>query len=108
MINIDFFVINNGKLLGFNIYGHANYDDFGRDIVCSAVSSAAFMVANTISQILKINNADICVKKNGEMYLMINEKEANLCNDILSGFKLHMINLEEQYSKNIKVNYVEV
>ncbi len=42
------------------------------------------------------------------MRLKINENDAALCSDVLLGFKLHMVNLEEQYPKNISVNYVEV
>lgn len=107
MINIDFFVLKSGLLLGFDIYGHAECDVLGKDIVCAAVSSAAFMVANTISEVIKIP-ADVKVYDCGEMRLKVNEKDAALCSDVLLGFKLHMVNLEEQYPKNISVNYVEV
>ncbi len=106
MINIDFFVLKNGILLGFDIYGHAERNACGKDIVCAAVSSAAFMVANTISEVIKVP-ADIKVYDCGEMRLQVNEKDAALCCDVLLGFKLHMVNLEEQYPKNISVNYVE-
>lgn len=107
MINIDFFVLKNGMLLGFDIYGHAECDVCGKDVVCAAVSSAAFMAANTISEVIKIA-ADAKVYDCGGMRLKVNEKDVALCSDVLLGFKLHMVKLEEQYPKNISVNYVEV
>lgn len=107
MINVDFFNTENGLLVGFDIYGHAEYDDHGRDIVCAAVSSAAFFAINTISEIIKVP-VDVGTNEIGAMHLKINENNASLCNDILLGLKLHLINLEEQYPENITVNYVEV
>ncbi len=107
MVNVDFFITDEGCLLGFEIYGHAGCDVHGYDIVCAAVSSAAFLVANTISEIIKVS-VDIRVENSGYVFLKINNNDADLCKDILLGFKLHMLNLEEQYPKNITVNYVEV
>lgn len=107
MINVNFLTTEKGFLVGFDIYGHADYDEYGHDVVCAAVSSAAFFVVNTISDIIKVP-VDAGVNEFGAMHLKINENNASLCNDILSGLKLHLINLEEQYPENITVNYVEV
>lgn len=79
----------------------------GEDIICSAVSSAAFMTANTITEVIKAD-AVISVDEDGEMYLRIRDKDAGACQEILSGLKLHMFALEEQYPDNIHVNYSEV
>lgn len=107
MVNINFFITDKGKLLGFEIYGHAQRNEIGKDIVCAAISSAAYMTANTISDVIKVD-ADISVFDFGSMSLKINENQSNSCQDILLGFKLHMIALEEQYPENIIVNYTEV
>lgn len=37
MININ--IRDNGETLSIEIFGHANYDQHGRDIVCSAISA---------------------------------------------------------------------
>jgi hypothetical protein len=42
------------------------------------------------------------------MRAIINKKDASVCSDILKGFKMHLLLLEEIYSPNIKVSYVEV
>lgn len=107
MIKVSFFTTEKGLLVGFDIYGHADYGKHGYDIVCAAVSSAAFLVVNTISEIIKVS-ANVRVSDFGAMYMKINENDASLCKDILLGLKLHLLNLEEQYPENITVNYVEV
>lgn len=107
MINVNFLTTEQGLLVGFDIHGHAGYDEHGHDVICAAVSSAAFLAVNTISDVIKVP-VDASVNDFGAMYLKINENNASLCNDILLGLKLHLINLEEQYPQNITVNYVEV
>ena len=42
------------------------------------------------------------------MYLSILPRDVPACHDFLAAFKLHMLGLEEQYPKNIKVSYTEV
>lgn len=106
MIETNFFTLANGNITGFKIAGHADFDDEGGDIVCSAVSSAAYMTANTVTDILNVS-AEIEVE-DGYMMLRVFQKDAAVCRDIFAGFKLHMLSLEEQYSDYIIVNYTEV
>lgn len=107
MINVNFLTLENGEICGFRIDGHAGYDEHGKDIVCAAVSSAAYMVVNTISDIMNID-AEIKVYDDGYMYLRVPSENAYLCEILLKGLKNHFILMEESYPKNIKVNYEEV
>lgn len=106
MIKAQFYVAQDGHLLGFEINGHSGYAEQGEDIVCASVSSCAYMTANTILEILKVSAfTDV---SDGRMVVRIPFKNADQCRDILSGFKLHMVSLEEQYPEFINVNYLEV
>lgn len=107
MITVKLLINSTGKPLGFEISGHSNYAEAGNDIVCSAVSSAAYMTANTITDVIKAE-AEVFVGDSGKMFLQVSEKDISSCVDILLGFKLHVLALEEQYPKNIIVNYTEV
>ena len=104
MICAEFFTRPNGEMLGFSVKGHNGLA--GEDIICAAVSSAAYMAANTITEVIKAE-AEVTVE-DGLMLLRISPNEAKSCLSILSGFKLHMLQLEEQYPENINVNYTEV
>ena len=42
---------NNNKIEEISITGHAMYDDFGKDIVCSSVSSIVITTVNAIERI---------------------------------------------------------
>ena len=80
---------------GFLISGHSGFAEEGEDIVCASVSSASYMVANTITEILKVN-ADINVS-DAKMKLIVNKEQRHITKDILLGLKLHLESLEEQY-----------
>ena len=105
MIKVEFF--GNSPVLGFSIKGHSGYSEHGSDIVCAAVSSAAYMVANTITEILKVEPLQL-YENDGEMRLELDESSAQKCSDILSGFVLHLHSLSEEYKKYIKVTISEV
>ena len=107
MIYADFLVLRDGRMIGFSLNGHADAGEAGEDIVCAAVSSAAYLIANTITEILHVP-AEIS-EDDGEMRLLIREeKYLSTCRDCLAGFRLHMTGLEEQYPDNISVHYLEV
>ena len=41
-------------LLGYDISGHSGAGVAGEDVVCAAISSAAYLVANTITEVCAI------------------------------------------------------
>ncbi len=102
MINVKFFHSENGAPLGFSFKGHAGYAAHGSDIVCAAISSVAYMTANTIIEIMGVE-ADVTVKEDGEMTLEIPEESAEKTKDILLGLELHINELKKQYPKNVTI-----
>ena len=80
---------------GFLISGHSGFAENGEDIVCASVSSAAYMTANTITEVLGVN-AQIEVS-DAKMKLIVNKEQRHITKDILLGLKLHLEGLEEQY-----------
>ncbi len=107
MIKFTFYNSKDGALLGFNSKGHSGFSESGSDIVCAAVSSVTYMVANTLTEVMHIN-ADIKVCESGEMTVIVPEKDAIKTQDIFSGLKLHMEELSLQYPKNVTITITEV
>ncbi len=107
MICIQFLVHPEGDLLGFEIRGHSGYAEAGSDIVCAAVSSAAYLTANTVMDVLHVSPVQLRVEE-GNMLFRIAEKDGPVCRDVLTGLKLHCLQLEEQYSEYLQVAYSEV
>ena len=105
MINV-IFTESDGLICGFELSGHSGYAESGSDIVCSAVSSAALMAANTVIEIQNLN-PDITVN-DGFLSLNLSKQEAQTAKVILDGLKLHLTALSKEYSEFIKVKISEV
>lgn len=93
MITVSFYVKK--EPVGFEVSGHSGYADEGSDIICSAVSSCAYMIANTATEIMGLS-PEIEVK-DGYMRLIFNDTEALKAKDILNGFRLHINALADEY-----------
>ncbi len=94
-----------GLLTGFTLSGHAGAGDHGQDIVCAAVSSAAYMTANTVTEI--IGAAAAITVDDGYMDMTVTDKIHD-CQNVLSGFRLHLQALQEQYPTRIQQLIMEV
>lgn len=90
----------NSKFIKISILGHAMYDDYGKDIVCSAASSIA---TTTINGILTLNKDSLSyqVTKEG---LIIDQIDSSEVTQKLLGNMVNLLKeLESQYPTNIEV-----
>lgn len=101
MIRVIFYG-NPPELTGFGISGHGARHPFDKkgERVCASVSSAAYMAANTITEICECD-ADIS-EDNGYLKMKIDNVNES-AEAVLKGFKLHMENLHEQYPEFIQI-----
>jgi len=82
------------------ITGHANYDDYGKDIVCASVSS---IVITSINAALKIDNCSVIYKEETDK-LTIEVVKSNEYINIIIQNMIDMLNeLALTYKKNIKI-----
>ena len=83
------------------ISGHANYDDYGKDIVCASVSTIAI---TTINAIIEFDKDSINVEEK-DGYLKINIlKHTKEVDTLISNMNKLFNELEVKYPKNIKIN----
>ena len=83
-----------------NIKGHANFNDYGKDIVCAAVSS---ILITSVNDMLTINKSAVIYNDNGDEINLEIIKEDDLVIKLFDNLKNLLINLSEDYPKNIKV-----
>ena len=84
-----------------SILGHANYDEYGKDIVCAAVSSVVMCSVEAISS-FDTKAVDINESKD-KLEIIINKTD-----DITEKLIKNMLNclkeIEKKYPKNIQIN----
>ncbi len=97
-------VSSHGDIKKITLSGHACYSEYGKDIVCAAVSATYLC---TINGIFSISNDSIKVSKKKETQII----EVINVNDIVNKLLNNMINcflsLEKEYPKNISIKSKE-
>ena len=101
MTSVKFFADKIG-LYGFEISGHSSKDcdDINGKIVCSAVSSAAYMAANTVEEIIG-DKCEAVVDEALMNFEVINPSDAS--RKVLEGLRLHLTELSKQYRDRIVI-----
>ncbi|MDE6284440.1 MAG: ribosomal-processing cysteine protease Prp [Bacilli bacterium] len=90
-------IVNDRKI---KISGHAEYADYGKDIVCASVSS---IVYTTVNGILNIDESAIeFTDTKNEMTIKI-PKETEIIKKLIQSMLDLLADLEKQYPKNIKI-----
>ena len=89
----------NGLFKGFALFGHAGRGGEGNDIVCAALSSAAYLAANTLS--LDDKNAKINIGE-GKITVYI-EKVSDLSEKVLTALEFQLTDIQRQYPGNFRL-----
>ncbi len=82
------------------ISGHANYDKYGSDIVCSSVSS---IVYTTINGILNINSNSLKVTDNDTLTIEVLSND-EVTTKLIDNMMLLLEDVKLQYPKNISIS----
>ena len=96
------FIKKKKGLYGFEIKGHSskNCDDELGKIVCAAVSSAAYMAANTVTEI--IGDKAAADVSDGAMRFEVTTP-CDKTRAVLEGLRLHLGELSAEYGSNIVI-----
>ena len=87
-----------------SVIGHAMYDDYGKDIVCAAVSS---IVMTSVEGIASINKEAIDIKQSDNILDIIINSDDEITNKLINNM-LNLLNeLAKKYPKNIKITNKE-
>ncbi|MDD3241514.1 MAG: ribosomal-processing cysteine protease Prp [Bacilli bacterium] len=82
------------------INGHAKYDDYGKDIVCSAASTCVITTVNGISE---INDQYLNIVENKDELIIEIKENDSVCEKLIKNMLNILEDLEKQYPKNIKI-----
>ncbi len=103
MINVDLLINKKDKIVGFEIRGHAEYDEYGKDLVCSAVTILAYACINTLDKYA--DNIEF-MDNNNLMKILIESDDTNT--DLIFDYFITGIEtLLGNYSSYIRLNYKE-
>jgi len=89
----------NEKVKEISIKGHANYDDYGKDIVCAGVSS---ILTTTVNAILSFESDSISFQDKNDFTLKV-LKEDEITSKLIQNMLNLFYELQKSYPKNITI-----
>ena len=92
---------NSDNITGFEVSGHAGYDEYGRDIVCAAVSALATNTANSIEQFTEDDMTVDVDEKTGLLRLTMTSTISDSSKLLLKSVKLGIESIEQAYGSEI-------
>jgi len=102
------FIKKDSFLIGFKVSGHANFGEYGQDIVCASVSSAVQLVCNTITECFKVNAKVSVDEHNGISLKLMDTSMDNPCTTVIEGLRLHLEVLSKDFPKRINTKITMV
>lgn len=109
MISINFSEKEN-NLVSMKASGHAGFDEYGKDIVCSAVSALSVAILNGITDVMHFK-PDFYIDEDGFLSISIENlhiEQIKACQVLMETLLLGLQNIEINYGEYINVKVEEV
>lgn len=98
----------NEKIKKISVLGHSNSNEYGKDIVCSSISTATIMSANLLLSVDPSNIVRSDEKKALiELEIADNSKNIEFSYLILDNLTKTLADLQSQYPKYLKIKFLK-
>ena len=101
------------KIIYFEIKGHANFSEYGEDVICAAVSSVGQMTVNGLIETLKLKKKLKFIEKNG--HIVCDLKNSGLTDDELENADIlvesmysYLKEVAKSYSNFVKLKEIKI
>lgn len=109
MIQITIFVDSRRQVRGISCEGHAGYAEYGKDIICSAVSALTLNMANSVETFTKDLFDGEMDEKTGRFSFHFTGRVSRESRLLADSLVLGLTNIRESYGKEyISIRYKEV
>ena len=97
-----------GRIVSYELTGHANAGEYGRDIVCAAVSALAISAVNGIDALAGIQPIiDVNQEEGGYLYVAIpnetTQEQMNIIQVLLENLLLGLQAVQDENSEYIQI-----
>lgn len=102
MIKVTFYYNGKFKIKGFELRGHANYDEFGYDIVCASATTNSIGVINSLEELQNVG-FEVQEAREGFIAAFIKDDDIERSQLLLNHLKRTLEEFSREYPKNIKI-----
>ncbi|MCI8514844.1 MAG: ribosomal-processing cysteine protease Prp [Lachnospiraceae bacterium] len=107
MIKVTIVTDSDGEYKGFQITGHADYEEYGKDIICAAVSCLALNTMNSIEALT--DDGTYGVTEDGLLKFRFTGGCSEQAELLMDSFVLGLTGIQEKYGSDyMKFRFKEV
>ena len=100
MIDVEIFQTSSGEYTGFRMNGHAEYAEYGQDIVCAAVSALVINTINSIEQYTEDSFESSVDPETGTVLFKIKDMPVGSSSELLlKSLVLGLNGIQDEYGK---------
>ncbi|WP_072525614.1 ribosomal-processing cysteine protease Prp [Clostridium sp. Marseille-P3244] len=110
MIKVTIYKNRRHEYTGFDVSGHAGYNDSGRDIVCAAVSALVINTVNSVEHFTGDKTSCVTDEDNGEIIFRFEQIPSHDASLLLDSMVLGLEEIEDgsEYESYIDIIFKEV
>ncbi len=113
MIKVVFYINKIGDIQGYTVKGHSNYGEYGKDIVCSAISILAQTALMSVVSVCNIPENEIDYKISDgflelDMPKILDYNNKNEIQIVMKTLEVGIKSIIENYPEYVTLKYREV
>ena len=101
------FLTEGKRITGFDVKGHSDFAEVGKDIVCAAVTSAVRLTEVVVNDVFGLTASVKVREKSGSISLRLpgglSDRDEHAVQGLLSGLMLYFTEVHDEYPDNIEV-----
>ena len=101
------FLVEQARIVGFDVQGHSGWGEEGEDIVCAAITSAIRLVECTVNDVMGLCASVKVREKDAKISFRLpgglSAPAESTCQNLLAGLMVYLTQLHDEYPENIEV-----
>jgi|SRR5690625_558466 len=106
MIRVDIHKNEHGRVKSFEMSGHADFDEYGKDIVCAGASAVVFGNVNAVLSMTESDPEIDLGDDGGYLYFNVADPDDEKLQTILEAMIISLKTIEEEYNEHIRIEYL--
>ena len=101
------FLVEQARIVGFDVQGHSGWGEAGEDIVCAAITSAIRLVEATVNDVLGLAaSVHVDARETKISFRLpggLSATAESTCQALLTGLMVYLTQLHDEFPDNIEV-----
>ncbi|MFD2829597.1 ribosomal-processing cysteine protease Prp [Corticicoccus populi] len=106
MIHVTININDDGLVYAFTMSGHADFDEYGKDIVCAGASAVVFGAVNAVINMTKSEPMINMNEENGLFHFEVDDPDVEKLQIILESMIISLKTIEDEYGEYINIKYL--